>query len=241
MPSKAILRHRSGEVMRDKRCERVAGKRGDEYAVPFPPGFPMWFCVLFCLLATTSCSLKTGMNNLRNYDQSLGVREEFFSYVEGEVYTPRIVADHADIAFGIGYNRGKKEGLIEAGEGNRRWPEAKSDMWDFHLGARVFPLGVEGRKVVPYVGGGIGYFEYDVETNVLGEYVSHHGHDHYRIDKRDDTLAHGYFNYLSVGLYVPLKKNFMLQTEFRRDFDKDHRQFDLSGYQLTVGLAIMRD
>ena len=203
---------------------------------------PMWFCVLLCLLVTTSCSLKTGMNNLDNYDQPLGIREKPFGYWEWEAYTPRIIKDHVDIAFGIGYNWGNEEGVLDAEEAEGHWPKTETDMWDSHLGVRFFPLGVRDRKIVPYVGGGMAYYEYDVETNAPGEYVSDdEGDDFYRPDKRSDTLAHGYFNYLSIGLYVPLKKNCMLQTEFRRDFDKDHKQYDLSGYQVTVGLAFMYD
>ena len=105
----------------------------------------------------------------------------------------------------------------------------KTDMWDFHLGARFFPLGVRDQKIIPYVGGGMGYYEYNEETTKSVEYIGDdEAGDQYRIDKRHDTRAHGYFNYMSIGLYVPLKKNLMLQTEFRRDFDKDHKQYDFS-------------
>ena len=202
----------------------------------------MWSCVLFCLLVTTSCSLKTGMNNLDNYDQPLGIREKPFSYWEWEAYTPRIIQDHVDMAFGIGYNRGIEEGFIDVDDADVRWPKTKTDMWDSHLGARFFPLGVKDRKIVPYVSGGVGYYEYDADTTTSVEYDENgEGGDNYRIDKHHDTGVHGYFNYLSIGLYVPLKKNFMLQTEFRRDFDKDHKQYDFSGYQVTVGLAFMHD
>jgi hypothetical protein len=66
-------------------------------------------------------------------------------------------------------------------------------------------------------------------------------HDHYGVDKYHDTLAHGYFSYLSTGLYLPLKKNFMLQTEFRYEFDKDYKRYDMGGYQITIGLAFMHE
>ena len=202
----------------------------------------MWSCVLLCLVVTTSCSLKTGMNDLYNYDQTLGIHEEPFRYWQWELYSPRIVADHVDLALGIGYNLGKEEGVMKVEEVDKRWPRMETNMWDIHLGARFFPLGVADRKIVPYLGGGMGYFEYNVETNSPGEFVcnSEDGY-YYKVDKKHDTLAHGYFNYLSIGLYLSLNKNFMLQTEFRHDFDKDHRQFDLSGYQVTIGLACMHD
>ena len=204
---------------------------------------PMLFSVLLCLLVTTSCSLKTGVTNLENYDQPLGIREKPFNYLEWEAFTPRIIKDHVDMAFGIGYNRGVEEGFITADDGETHWPQTKTNMWDFHLGARFFPLGVRDQKIVPYVGGGVGYYEYNEETTKSAEYVDDYdeGGDSYKVNRRHDTQAHGYFNYLSIGMYVPLKKNCMLQTEFRRDFDKDHKQYDLSGYQVTVGLAFMYD
>jgi hypothetical protein len=105
-----------------------------------------------------------------------------------------------DITFGIGYNSGKDEGRIEVDEYGR-WPEVETGMWDVHLGARVFPLGVRGQQVVPYIGGGIGYFEYDMATNTPDEDIDGDWfYDHYGIEKHHDTLARGYFPFLSTGL-----------------------------------------
>jgi hypothetical protein len=47
-----------------------------------------------------------------------------------------------DIVFGIGYNEGKDEGRTDVEEYGR-WPKGESHIWDFRLGARLFPLGVK--------------------------------------------------------------------------------------------------
>ena len=139
-------------------------KRKDSELPGVEPCRPKWFHIVLCLIMTTSCSLKTGIQNLSNYNQPLGIDEEPLRYWEGEVYTPRLIADHADLVFGIGYNAGKEEGSIEVDEFSR-WPKFESHLWDLRLGTRLFPLGVRDRTVIPYVSGGIGYYEYDVETN----------------------------------------------------------------------------
>jgi hypothetical protein len=36
-----------------------------------------------------------------------------------------------------------------------------------------------------------------------------------------------------------LQEKAMLQMEFRYDFDKNYKRYDLSGQQVTVGLAFM--
>jgi hypothetical protein len=59
-------------------------------------------------------------------------------YWEAEIHTPRLVKDHVDLTFGVGFNTGKEEGRVEADE-HGWWPEIETYMWDVHLGARVFP------------------------------------------------------------------------------------------------------
>ena len=209
----------------------------------------MCFVSVFCMIVTTSCSVKTGIYNLDNFDQPLGIKEEPFKYLEWEAYTPRIIKDHVDVVFGIGMNDGKSEGEINvAHDYGGYWmpggdiPEVSTNMWEFRLGTRFFPLGVENQNVVPYVGGGVGYFYYDMNTSKRGDFVgSDWFYNYYEIDKDSVTLAEGSFPYLSVGLYLRLsdQSQIPLQMEFRYDFDKVYKKHDMSGYQVTIGLAFL--
>ena len=197
--------------------------------------------VLLCLVLTTSCAIKTGINNLDNYHHPLDIDEEPFRYWETETFTPKFANDHMDITLGFGYNSGREKGRIEIDDGWWR-PEIETFLWDIHLGTRIFPLGFRDRKLIPYLGGGFGYFEYDMNTRSPGDYeyvYSDEFHDYYELDIHHDTIAHGYFSYLSTGLFLPLGERHMLQLEYRYDFDKDYKQYDMSGYQITIGFAYM--
>ena len=197
------------------------------------------FAVIFCLAFTTSCAIKTGIQNLNSFHHPLDIDEEPFRYWEFETFSPKFANDCMDITLGIGYNSGKEKGKIEVHD--HRWlPQIKTYMWDVHLGTRLFPLGFSERKVIPYLGGGFGYFEYDLDRREPGDYeyvYSDEYDDYYILDKHHDTLAHGYFPYMSTGLYLTLGEKHMLQLEFRYDFDKNYKQYDMDGYQIMVGAA----
>jgi len=197
------------------------------------------FTFLFCFALTSSCAIKTGIQNLDSFHHPLDIDEEPFRYWEFETFSPKFANDCMDLTLGIGYNSGKEEGKIEVHD--HRWlPEIETYMWDVHLGTRLFPLGFSGRKVIPYMGGGLGYFEYDLDRREPGDYeyvYSDEYDDYYVLDKHHDTLAHGYFPYMSTGLYLTLGEKHMLQLEFRYDLDKDYKQYDMEGYQIMVGAA----
>ena len=199
------------------------------------------FMVLFCMAVTTSCAIKTGIQNLNNFHHPLDIDEEPLRYWEFETYSPRFANDCMDLTLGFGYNSGTEKGKVEIYD--HRWrPEIETYMWDIHLGGRFFPLGFNDRNVIPYLGGGIGYFEYDMDTRKPGDYeyvYSDYYNDYYELDKHHDTLAHGYFPYLSTGLFLPLDKKFSLQMEFRYDFDRNYKQYDMDGYLILVGIAFM--
>jgi hypothetical protein len=195
--------------------------------------------VLLCFALTTSCAVKTGIQNLNGSHYPLSIDEEPLRYWEFEAFTPKLANEYMDFTLGIGYNSGQEKGKIEVHD--HRWlPEIKTYMWDIHLGARLFPLGCSDRDVIPYVGGGLGYFEYDLERRESGDYeyvYSSDYYDYYILDTHNDTVAHGYYPYLSTGLFLPLDKKYSLQVEFRYDFDRDYKQYDMDGYLILVGIA----
>ena len=197
--------------------------------------------VLFCLAVTSSCGIKTGIYNLNNYHHPLDIDEEPLRYWEAEMFSEKFADDHMDILFGGGFNSGKEEGRIEV-EDDWWIPEVETYLWDIHVGTRCFPLGTQDQKIIPYAGAGIGYFEYDMESRTSGDYeyvYSDEFYDYYAIDTHHDTIAHGYFSYVSTGLYVPLDRNCTMQLEFRYDFDKKYKQLDMGGYMITLGFAFM--
>lgn len=197
------------------------------------------FFAFLCLALTTSCAIKTGIQNLNNFHHPLDIDEEPLRYWEAEMFSPKFANDCMDITLGFGYNSGKEEGRIYIDD---HWwrPEIETYMWDIHLGARLFPIGASGHNVIPYLGGGLGYFEYDMDRREPGDYeyiYSDDYYDYYGLDRHHDTLAHGYFPYLSTGMFLTLGEKHMLQLEFRYDFDKNYKQYNMDGYLITVGMA----
>ncbi|MBN2183321.1 MAG: hypothetical protein JW715_15535 [Sedimentisphaerales bacterium] len=197
--------------------------------------------ILMSLAITTSCSVKTGIHNLNGSHHQLDIDEEPLRYWEAEGSIPNLCNEYMTLTLGIGYNSGKEDGRIEIHDD--KWlPEIKTYMWDVHLGARLFPLGASNEHLVPYIGGGVGYFEYEMDRRTEGDYeyvYSDEGYDYFGLDVHNDTLAHGYYPYLATGLYLPLDKKCALQMEFRYDFDKEYKQYDMAGYQITLGVAFM--
>ena len=199
------------------------------------------FFVLSCLAFINSCAIKTGIQNLNGSHYPLKIDEEPLRYWEFEAFSPKFANDYMDLTLGFGYNSGQEKGKVEVHD--HRWlPEIKTYMWDIHLGGRLFPLGYSYRKVIPYLGGGLGYFEYDLDRREPGDYEYYYSdeyNDYYVLDRHHETLAHGYFPYLSTGIFLPLDKKFSLQVEFRYDFDRKYKQYDMDGYLIMVGIAFM--
>ena len=155
------------------------------------------FFALFCLAFITSCAIKTGIQNLNGPHYPLKIDEEPLRYWEFETFSPKFANDCMDITLGIGYNSGKEEGKIEVHD--YRWlPQIKTYMWDVHLGARLFPLGASERKVIPYLGGGIGYFEYELDDGKELEVD-------YRVWLQDGELTVDEAAALSAGFVDPVE------------------------------------
>ena len=197
--------------------------------------------ILLCFAFTSSCAVKTGIQNLNGSHYPLKIDEEPLRYWEFEAFSPKFANDYMDLTLGFGYNSGQEKGKVEVHD--HRWlPEIKTYMWDIHLGGRLFPLGYSYRKVIPYLCGGLGYFEYDLDRREPGDYEYYYSdeyNDYYVLDRHHETLAHGYFPYLSTGIFLPLDKKFSLQVEFRYDFDRKYKQYDMDGYLIMVGIAFM--
>jgi hypothetical protein len=114
---------------------------------------------------------------------------------------------------------------------------------DLRLVARLYPFGDSG-PLQPYVGAGIGYFwfldswEYEYSETFEDPYVP--GVFYTFTDSEDgrDTLAKGFFPFVTAGLMVPIGSNFELQFEFQYDFDKEDSGFDLGGPVYMFGCRL---
>lgn len=191
----------------------------------------------------SSCGLKTGVYNLNQAGFDVGIDEEPLRYWEGEFISPRLW-DRVDFTLGFDYNDGEEEGHIP---GHSHIPQFEIDTWDVRLAGRVFPLGVQGLHVVPYLSGGLGYYE----LNVHDWYVDHVDvfDDRYYVydwDRDTSTVSSGVFPFAAAGFYVPILNlddhaplQMALQGEFRYDFDKADGGIDMEGYQIMIGVAIM--
>ena len=200
-------------------------------------------CLMSLVLLSSSCSIKTNLHTNINMDYALPLKDDAFTYWEVEGATEKILWDQIDFAFSVGYNIGEDEGELSTIEEDI--PEISTEMWEVRASARWFPLSRHIDVIKPYVGFGVGYFDFLQEINEEGEYShSDEFYDYYVIESHSDTIASGFFPFFSAGLYIPIGKaedNKMctvMQFEYRKDFDKEDDEFDLSGEQLTIGLGI---
>lgn len=119
------------------------------------------------------------------------------------------------------------------------------------LSAKIAPLG-RSQKIIPYIGGGIGVYLWNVR--LFGQYVdfSDVWYDNeweveifpiFNVDAREENkLRIGYHAF--GGIMVPLANRISLEAEFKYQLAKadltegfeGFEPFDLSGYQLSIGL-----
>jgi outer membrane protein W len=107
-------------------------------------------------------------------------------------------------------------------------------IFDLRLAGRLYPLGDSG-WLQPYVGGGIGYFwfldswEYEYYDTYEDQYIPDVFYTYTGSDEGTDTLANGFFPFVTAGLTVPIQSNFELQFEVQYHYDKKDSGFDFGG------------
>lgn len=207
-------------------------------------------CLLLSVLLLSSCTIKTNIQTNTNLNYELGLQDGPCTYWELEAETPKVLGDQVDFTFSFGYNFGKDEGelsTVQVGElfPSGSIPEISTSMWEIRSSARWFPFRKDIDVIKPYVGLGLGYFDFKEEVNKKGEYVSSDFFwNYYEIDSDTSTLASGFFPFFSAGFYLPIgkpgndKMNTVLQFEYRNDFNKGKDNFDLSGSQFTIGFGV---
>jgi len=157
---------------------------------------------------------------------------------ELEVTSQRFCNNHLDLALTFG---GSSLGSFHddyAGYDGDTWvEESYSDhfsLLDLGLAARLYPFG-DSDGIQPYVGAGIGYFwfldswEVDYADTYEDPYIPGVFYTSTGYDEDTDTLAHGFFPFVTAGLTVPIKSNFELLFEVQYHYDKEDAGFDFGG------------
>jgi hypothetical protein len=163
---------------------------------------------------------------------------------ELEIASPLLYDDHVDLAFAFGgssigtvsdqYAYVVDDVLIE---------ESYTDhlvLFDIRLAARLYPLG-DRSDIRPYVGAGIGYFWFldywEDEYSETFEDPLDPGTFYTYTEEYDgtETLAQGFFPFVTAGVTLPIGSNGELLFEFQYDFAKEDSGIDLGGPIYMIG------
>lgn len=207
------------------------------------------------LLTSSACSIKTGVADLKS-NEVQRFDPNFADVWEFEGHSPRFLNEHVDVSGSMSVNSIESTGELQTTHGTIA--EYSSKLLDFRLTTRLYPLGdkviplIPGVKwgVIPYVGGGVGYYMLRSTTRAPGARAtcppSHSfGFTCYEIAEKDTTLADGVYGHAVAGLYIPLHRYETGQTqgilglvvEDRYDFGKSDGHYSLGGNLLLMGLT----
>ncbi len=155
-----------------------------------------------------------------------------------EVSSPLLGDEHVDFAFTFGglslgsfsdyYVDVVDDVIIE------EYYDDRLSLLDIRLAARLYPLGHHSR-IRPHIGAGIGYFwfldDWEYEYAETFEDPLFPGMFYTIVEEYEgtDTLAHGFFPFVTAGVTVPVGSNVELMFEFQYDFSKEDSGFDLGG------------
>lgn len=157
---------------------------------------------------------------------------------ELEIASQRFGDEHLDLAFtfggsSLGSSSDEYTGFDNGVLIGQSFTDRLS-LLDLRLAARLYPFG-ESARLQPYVGAGIGYFwsldswEDQYSETVEDPYFPGVFYTFTDVEEGRDTIAHGFFPFVSAGLTVPVRSNFDLLFEFQYHFDKQDSGFDFSG------------
>jgi len=157
---------------------------------------------------------------------------------EVELASPKFGDDHFDVALTLGGSSlGSYDDEYVGYEDDVLVEEYYTDSYtiiDLRLAARFYPLG-NNSSIQPYVGAGIGYFwfhdswEFEYFDTYEDQYIPDVFYTYTGSEEGTDTLAEGFFPFVTAGLTVPIESNFELQFEFQYHYDKKDSDFDFGG------------
>ena len=204
--------------------------------------------ILLCWTATYASGssgpgigIKVGTQTLDSpFDFDKTTRARF----ELEFASPRFGNDCFDVALTFGGSSlGSYHDEYAGYDGDVLIEEYYTDrysLFDLRLAGRLYPLG-DNSWIHPYIGAGIGYFwfndswEYEYYETYEDPYIPGVFHTYIETDDGRDTIAHGFFPFVTAGLTVPISSNFEMLFEVQYHYDKEDSGFDFGGPAYMFG------
>jgi hypothetical protein len=163
---------------------------------------------------------------------------------EVEIASPRFANDHFDLALTFGGSSlGSYHDDFAWYDDDVLIEEFYCDhsyLLDIRLAGRFYPLG-DNSQIKPYLGAGIGYFwfinswDYEYYETYEDPFFPGVFYTYGETGDGRDTLAKGFFPFITAGLAVPVAPNFELQFEIQYHYDKEDSGFDFGGPAYMFG------
>jgi hypothetical protein len=166
---------------------------------------------------------------------------------EVELASPLFGDDHFDVALTFG---GSSLGSYyseyadyDGGVLTEQYSADDLSLFDVGLAARLYPLG-DSSQVRPYVGAGIGYFWFldswddDYFETVEDPFIPGLFHTYATSNDGTDTLARGFFPFVTAGLNVPVGSNLELLFELQYHLNKEDSGYDFGGPVYMFGARL---
>jgi len=194
-----------------------------------------WATTSFAVGSGPAFGIKVGAQTM---DSPTGPGKTTRARLELELASPRFGNDYFDMALTFG---GSSLGSFHSDYANFDngvlYEEFYTDHYsllDIRLAGRLYPFG-DSNWLQPYVGAGIGYFwfldswEYEYYETYEDPFIPGLFYTYTDVGEERDTLANGFFPFVTAGLTVPIESNFELQFEVQYHYDKKDSGFDFGG------------
>lgn len=221
----------------------TSGNRG---SIGICPALIMFFWAAACAAGSSGpgVGIKVGAQTIdRPFDVGQTTRARF----ELELASPCFGDDHFDLAFTLGGSSlGSYSSEYVDYDGGVLIEQYSTDdlsLFDVGLTARLYPFG-DSERIRPYVGAGIGYFwfldswEDEYFETVEDPFIPGLFYTYASADEGTDTLARGFFPFVTAGLTVPVGSNLELLFELQYHLGKQDSGYDFGGPVYMFGCRL---
>ncbi len=121
------------------------------------------------------------------------------------------------------------------------------DLYEIRLGLRIYPhdfsFSNDKWRIVPYIGGGGGYFWSRTTERSKGDktgstVIGGSIYNLYEIEEDHETKADGLFPFITCGVNIQYNKHIYFGTEIKYDFNKNEDNYDYEGFTFSGVLGI---